>query len=88
MGICFEDLLEEAVLEKISLQNLAPPTQNGHDAGILATIIPAGMLFVRNPTGNSHSAAETATIEDCVVGVEALADVLEDLMVAPFAVEA
>jgi N-carbamoyl-L-amino-acid hydrolase len=37
------------------------------------------MLFVRNPTGVSHSPGEFATDEDCVAGVVALADVLEAL---------
>jgi N-carbamoyl-L-amino-acid hydrolase len=37
------------------------------------------MLFVRNPTGVSHSPAETAAMSDCLAGVEALADVLADL---------
>ena len=37
------------------------------------------MLFVRNPTGVSHSPAEYATEDDCVAGVTALAGVLEGL---------
>jgi N-carbamoyl-L-amino-acid hydrolase len=37
------------------------------------------MLFVRNPTGVSHSPAETASDDDCVAGVAALADVLREL---------
>jgi N-carbamoyl-L-amino-acid hydrolase len=37
------------------------------------------MLFVRNPTGVSHSPAENATEEDCVAGIEALATTLEEL---------
>jgi N-carbamoyl-L-amino-acid hydrolase len=37
------------------------------------------MLFVRNPTGVSHSPAEHAEPDDCAAGVEALAAVLEDL---------
>ena len=31
------------------------PTQAGHDAGILSPVVPTAMLFVRNPTGVSHS---------------------------------
>ncbi len=54
-------------------------TGAGHDAGILAGRIPTAMLFVRNPTGVSHSPAEFATEDDCVAGVLALADVLEGL---------
>ncbi|MFI9584110.1 allantoate amidohydrolase [Streptomyces sp. NPDC052236] len=54
-------------------------TGAGHDAGILSGSIPTAMLFVRNPTGVSHSPAEFAEEDDCVAGVLALADVLEGL---------
>jgi N-carbamoyl-L-amino-acid hydrolase len=55
-------------------------TGAGHDAGILATAgVPAAMLFVRNPTGVSHSPAEHASRDDCLAGVAALASVLEEL---------
>jgi beta-ureidopropionase / N-carbamoyl-L-amino-acid hydrolase len=55
------------------------PTGAGHDAGVLAARIPAAMLFVRNPSGVSHSPAEYAAMADCEAGVTALAAVLEDL---------
>lgn len=56
------------------------PTRAGHDAGALALAgIPTAMLFVRNPTGVSHSPAEHAEMDDCLAGVEALADSLERL---------
>jgi beta-ureidopropionase / N-carbamoyl-L-amino-acid hydrolase len=55
------------------------PTGAGHDAGVLAAWVPTGMLFVRNPTGVSHSPAEHAEPGDCAAGVTALAAVLEDL---------
>jgi N-carbamoyl-L-amino-acid hydrolase len=55
-------------------------TGAGHDAGILASAgIPSAMLFVRNPTGVSHSPAEHAETADCLAGVDALTAVLEDL---------
>lgn len=54
-------------------------TGAGHDAGILSASVPTAMLFVRNPTGISHSSAEYAAEDDCVAGVIALADVLEGL---------
>ncbi|OEJ55712.1 allantoate amidohydrolase [Streptomyces agglomeratus] len=54
-------------------------TGAGHDAGILSASVPTAMLFVRNPTGISHSPAEYAAEDDCVAGVIALADVLEGL---------
>ncbi|MFB8775635.1 allantoate amidohydrolase [Streptomyces broussonetiae] len=55
-------------------------TGAGHDAGILSGTVPTAMLFVRNPTGVSHSPAEHATEDDCVAGVLALADALEGLV--------
>ena len=55
-------------------------TGAGHDAGILANAgLPAAMLFVRNPTGVSHSPAEQAHRDDCLHGVRALTAVLRDL---------
>lgn len=56
------------------------PTGAGHDAGILAAAgVRTAMLFVRNPTGVSHSPAEHADRADCQAGVAALTAVLEDL---------
>jgi N-carbamoyl-L-amino-acid hydrolase len=56
------------------------PTMAGHDAGVLSAAgIPTAMLFVRNPTGISHAPAEEAETADCLAGVDALADVLEEL---------
>src|SRR3954471_7561486 len=55
-------------------------TGAGHDAGILATHgIPSAMLFVRNPTGVSHSPAEFASAGDCHHGVAALTAVVTEL---------
>ena len=48
------------------------PTGAGHDAGVLAARVPTAMLFVRNPTGVSHSPAEHADLADCEAGVRAL----------------
>lgn len=59
------------------------PTAAGHDAGVLAPHLPTAMLFVRNPTGVSHSPAETAGDDDCAAGVTRLADVLAALACEP-----
>ncbi|GIF19065.1 N-carbamoyl-L-amino-acid hydrolase [Actinoplanes tereljensis] len=55
------------------------PTSAGHDAGVLSALVPTAMLFVRNPTGISHSPAEFAEPADCAAGVDALARVLSEL---------
>lgn len=54
-------------------------TGAGHDAAILASAVPASMLFVRNPTGISHAPEERVEPADCHAGVAALTEVLADL---------
>ena len=55
-------------------------TGAGHDAGILAAAgVATAMLFVRNPSGVSHSPAEHAEPADCVAGVAALTRVAREL---------
>ncbi len=49
----------------------------GHDAGVLAERVPAAMLFVRNPTGVSHSPAETVDLEDAAIAARVVARALE-----------
>ncbi|MEU3452991.1 allantoate amidohydrolase [Micromonospora sp. NPDC006766] len=67
--------------DRLAMLLAAPvlPTGAGHDAGVLAAHLPTAMLFVRNPTGVSHSPAESATDADCAAGVTALARVLKEL---------
>jgi beta-ureidopropionase / N-carbamoyl-L-amino-acid hydrolase len=68
-----------ACLRDGGLEPVGLPTAAGHDAGALAAAVPTAMLFVRNPTGASHSPAETAELDDCLAGVQALATVIEEL---------
>jgi beta-ureidopropionase / N-carbamoyl-L-amino-acid hydrolase len=78
----FDHELRDQVVSALARRGIdAPvlPTGAGHDAGILAAGLPTAMLFVRNPTGVSHSPAEHAEPEDCEAGVVALAAVLEEL---------
>ncbi|WP_426564683.1 allantoate amidohydrolase [Angustibacter sp. McL0619] len=55
-------------------------TGAGHDAGVLSLAgIATSMLYVRNPTGVSHSPLEHAETDDCLAGVEALTHVVQRL---------
>jgi N-carbamoyl-L-amino-acid hydrolase len=77
-AVTFDPALRERLGEALG----GPPvlaTGAGHDAGVLAGELPTAMLFVRNPTGVSHSPFETASDADCRAGVAALAAVLRDL---------
>jgi N-carbamoyl-L-amino-acid hydrolase len=53
------------------------PSGAGHDAGVLSLAgIPTAMLFVRNPTGVSHSPEEHAEESDADAGIAALTAVV------------
>jgi beta-ureidopropionase / N-carbamoyl-L-amino-acid hydrolase len=82
----FDRGMRRTLLSSLAARGVAAPvlaTQAGHDAGILAARVPTAMLFVRNPSGVSHSPEEHADLADCEAGVQALASVLEDLASAP-----
>jgi N-carbamoyl-L-amino-acid hydrolase len=51
----------------------------GHDAGILAEHLPAGMVLVRNEEGTSHAPDEDVSLDDAAVAATALARALERL---------
>jgi N-carbamoyl-L-amino-acid hydrolase len=71
-AICFDLTLREQLAVAVGGAP-ALATGAGHDAGILASAgIPSGMIFVRNPTGVSHSPAEFAERDDCLAAVAAL----------------
>lgn len=78
-----QTVFDVSLAHRISAVLDRPPllsTGAGHDAGILATAgLSTAMLFVRNPTGVSHSPAEFAEREDCLRGVRALTAVTEEL---------
>ena len=66
------------------LQELLPAapilaTGAGHDAGVLSSHLPTAMIFVRNPTGISHSPEELVEDRDAEAGALALADSLAGL---------
>jgi N-carbamoyl-L-amino-acid hydrolase len=78
-----EVVFDQALRDRLSSRlGGAPvlPTGAGHDAGVLAAHVPTAMLFVRNPTGVSHAPEEGASEEDCERGLDALVQVLEDLL--------
>jgi beta-ureidopropionase / N-carbamoyl-L-amino-acid hydrolase len=78
------------VLDAVAGLGVVPDlgTGAGHDAGVLSSAVPTSMLFVRNPTGVSHSPEEFAERADCLAGVEALAAVMTDWVSTRESVEA
>jgi N-carbamoyl-L-amino-acid hydrolase len=47
---------------------------------LAAARLPSAMLFVRNPSGVSHSPEEFAEAADCAAGVDALERLLRSLL--------
>ncbi len=81
-AVQFSTVLRErvaAVLAALGIDDVPMATGAGHDAGALARAVPTAMLFVRSANGASHSPRELASLEDCVVGIDALTQVLATL---------
>jgi N-carbamoyl-L-amino-acid hydrolase len=51
----------------------------GHDAGVIAERLPAGMVFVRNETGISHSPEEHVDLEDAAAAATVMLKAVETL---------
>ncbi|MEB0307234.1 allantoate amidohydrolase [Cryobacterium sp. 10I1] len=78
-AVAFDEALRDRLVH--SLHGVPTlPTGAGHDAGVLSSRLPTAMIFVRNPTGISHSPEEFATLDDCLAGVAALEQVLRELL--------
>jgi allantoate deiminase len=60
----------------IGLDPPALPSGAGHDAVVLAELMPAAMLFVRCRDGISHNPAESVTVEDVAAAIAVLAEVV------------
>jgi len=78
-GAAFDRRLRERLASAAEQRGIAAgdlPSYAGHDAGILALERPAAMVFVRNPTGASHTPSESASEGDCLAGAQVLADAL------------
>jgi len=73
----FDVALTADLTAAIGTEAPALPSGAGHDAGVLSLAgVPTAMLFVRNPTGVSHSPEEHAEEPDAIAGVTALTAVV------------
>jgi len=55
------------------------PSGAGHDAMILASRVPAAMIFLRSPGGISHDPAESVLLEDVACAIECGGHLLKQL---------
>ena len=71
--------LVRAKADALALSNMDMPSGAGHDAMHIATLCPAGMIFVPCERGISHNEIENATPADLAAGARVLVEVLVEL---------
>jgi beta-ureidopropionase / N-carbamoyl-L-amino-acid hydrolase len=80
----FQLALEHAAQRRAPGLHMRMPSGAGHDAQILASCIPAGMLFVPSIGGISHHWAEDTAEADIVLGCDVFCDAATHILsVAP-----
>lgn len=74
MNARFQDAIEAASKALAGGRSLRMPSGAGHDAQMLATFMPAGMLFVPSIGGISHHWTENTADADIVTGAQVFVD--------------
>jgi allantoate deiminase len=74
----FSSLLGEAVLRR-QKKLFKLPSGAGHDAGVMAEITPAAMLFIRCRHGLSHHPAESVKVQDVQIALDVMNSFLQSL---------
>ncbi len=80
MNATFQQAIEAASAAFAGGRSIRMPSGAGHDAQILATIMPAGMLFVPSIGGVSHHWSENTEDADIVTGAEVFVDACRRLL--------
>lgn len=83
MPVPIEETLKRKLEESLNGLGIKPvhiPSGAGHDAMVLGRYIPVAMLFVRSKDGISHNPKEWSSLNDCVYGIHALKDFIENAM--------
>ena len=76
----FQRAIEQAASELAGGKSIRMPSGAGHDAQVLATIMPAGMLFVPSIDGISHHWSENTDDADIVSGAEVFVETCRQLL--------
>jgi N-carbamoyl-L-amino-acid hydrolase len=80
MDARFQQAIEAASTTVAGGRSIRMPSGAGHDAQILATIMPAGMLFVPSIGGVSHHWSENTADADIVRGAEVFVEACRRLL--------
>jgi beta-ureidopropionase / N-carbamoyl-L-amino-acid hydrolase len=80
MDAAFQNAVEAASLAFAGGKSIRIPSGAGHDAQVLATVMPSGMLFVPSIGGISHHWTENTDDADIVTGAEVFVDACRRLL--------
>src|SRR3954466_4865995 len=80
MNAGIQDAIEQAGAACAGGKSLRMPSGAGHDAQVLATVMPAAMLFVPSIGGISHHWTENTADADIVTGAEVFVDACRRLL--------
>lgn len=80
MDVSFQQAVEQAGAAFAGGRSLRMPSGAGHDAQVLATVMPAGMLFVPSIGGISHHWTENTADADIVTGAEVFVETCRRLL--------
>jgi N-carbamoyl-L-amino-acid hydrolase len=82
MDAGFQQAIEAASTALAGGRSIRMPSGAGHDAQVLATIMPSGMLFVPSIGGISHHWSENTADADIVTGAKVFVDACRRLLSA------
>jgi N-carbamoyl-L-amino-acid hydrolase len=82
MDAGFQQAIEAASAAFAGGRSIRMPSGAGHDAQVLATVMPAGMLFVPSIGGVSHHWNENTADADIVTGAEVFVETCRRLLAA------
>lgn len=80
MDTAFQHAIEAASVEFAGGRSVRMPSGAGHDAQVLATIMPAGMMFVPSIGGISHHWSENTDDADIVTGAQVFVEACRRLL--------
>jgi beta-ureidopropionase / N-carbamoyl-L-amino-acid hydrolase len=80
MDASFQQAIEQASTTCAGGRSLRMPSGAGHDAQVLSTVMPAGMLFVPSIGGISHHWTENTADADIVTGAEVFVEACRRLL--------
>jgi N-carbamoyl-L-amino-acid hydrolase len=80
MDATFQRAIEAASVAFAGGRSIRMPSGAGHDAQVIATIMPAGMLFVPSIGGISHHWSENTGDADIVTGAQVFVETCRRLL--------